>query len=167
MKKIFKKATILLAAGITAFTMNFSVLSETTADASCKQRDWTTNGFGVDDDGYFRDQAIKDNDSSVYVKNSSNYANHGVYVTLWGNNSTNWYFGSTAYAETCTQYWETLDCFRIWVPGSTSRLIRQYIYENDCKYASILFDKCPIANSYGKWSPDSTSQQNSKFPTAN
>ncbi len=160
MSKLIKNTIAILSAGV----ISSSLIMGLSASANTNDYSWGCSPNGNYYASFTRSTARKDTDSSVVVKNTARYSSWGSYVSAFGNNTTNSL--NFEWADTYSN-WGALDTFRVWVPGNSCRLIRQYINENGFPYATMIFDNCGIATSQGTWSPDATYYESTHYGTAN
>lgn len=160
MSKLINKAIAILSAGV----MSSSVIMGLSSSANTTDYSWGCTPNGTYYASYSCSTQRKTTDSSVVVQNTTRYSSWGVYVSAFGNNTTASY--NYEWADTYSN-WGTLNTFKVWVPGNSWRLIRQYINEKGFPYATMFFDNNGISTSQGIWSPDATYYESTHYGTAN
>lgn len=120
-----------------ALTLTLGMVASLPASASINDTSWAAGG------SYIRD---KDNASSVYVQNTSDY--YYATVSVYGRKSND----NTDYeVNRNNKNGQVVVTHDLSIPARSQRLIRQFIYENGNQFAKAVFS----GGGSGWWSPDS------------
>lgn len=131
MKKSIHLLTTLLSAGLISASLIGSISS------TAYIAPYTTDGWGTGNT-YGNPRCLKkDTDSSIFVYNNSYYVSTGAYVSIYGNNNGNRYTQKPVIS--CSQYWERLTTTDLYFEPRTSYLVRNYVKENNYKFAVLKF----------------------------
>ncbi len=158
MKKTIHLLTTLLSAGLISASLIGSISSSayiTPGSDDC----WNAgNSYGTS-------RCLKKNtDSSIWVFNNSYYNSYGAYISIYGNNDGRAYTQFSV--NKCSQYWETLTTTDLYFEPRTSYFVRNYVKENQYKYAVIKITP-EGTGAYGSWKADLYGNEASGCPNIN
>lgn len=119
-----------------AATLSLGMMVSISANASSRDTEW------ISGKSYIRD---KDNSSSVYVQNVSDY--YYSWVTVYGRISGDNTDYEVDYNPATGQ---TLTTHDVTIPARSQRRVRQFVYENGYRLAKVVFS----GSGSGWWSPD-------------
>lgn len=132
MRKISHK----IAVAISSVALAMASISSIVANASCADIWWSAgNGY----------TAPKDNSTSVYVNNISNYY---VHISVYGRKS-----GSNKNEPVNTYNGRTIQTTDVTIPGNSKREVHQYVHENGYPIVYAYFTSYS-GNGNGWWSAD-------------
>lgn len=121
---------------VSAAALSLGMMASISANASSKDSQWYSGS------SFTRD---KDNDSSVYIQNVSDY--YYSWVTVYGmkiDDTTN--YEVNVHPTTG----QTVNTHDVTIPARSQRRVRQFINERGCQFAKVVF----TGNGSGWWSPD-------------
>lgn len=121
---------------VAAATLSLGMAGSISANASTSDTYWSSGN------SYTRD---KDNDSSVYVQNVSDY--YYSWVTVYGRKSGDNTDYEVSYNPATGQSLTTHD---VTIPARSQRRVRQFVYERGYRLVKVVFS----GSGSGWWSPD-------------
>lgn len=128
-KKIFS--------AISAVALSLGMTVSIPVHASTANSSWYGGGSFVRD---------KDDYTSIYIQNVSDY--YYAWVTVKGRKSGD----NTDYEVNVSDLdGQTVTTHDLTIPARSERLVRQFVKENDCQFAKVIF----TGGGSGWWSPDS------------